>query len=122
MNDKCALSFASKFSEASYTDKVFIDNNTKEGLLLATMEEAGEFVAAYGKYQRTLGNGHITPVSNSDAEDNLKCELADLISTAILCAEKLDWLDEILDRHKKKSYMCYQRIIEKSNQTDKDIL
>lgn len=105
-----AVKYAIKFAEAHESDKSYIENNTEEGMLTACMEEAAEFVAAYGKYKRTLGVGPITPVSKEEALHNLKKELADMISTGILLGEKMGWLDDIIDIHKDKSKMCHDRI------------
>ena len=102
-----------KFASAHKSDESYIKNNTPEGMLTACMEEAGEFIAAYGKWKRTKGVGPITPVSEEEALLNLKKELADMVSTGILLGEKMGWLDDMLDIHKAKSEMCFNRIVEK---------
>ena len=110
-----ATRLAMKFAECHISDKSYVENNTPLGMMTACMEEAGEYIAAFGKYKRTLGEGPITPVSEEDALLNLKKELADVVSTGILLAEKMGWLDDILDIHKAKSQMCLDRIVEKQN-------
>lgn len=110
MTKENAIKYAIKFSEAHVSDDAYIENNDFKGLLTAFQEEMGECTAAIGKFKRTQGEGPITITSEEDARDNMIEELADVLSTGILLAQKMGWLDECLDRHIQKSIMCLDRI------------
>lgn len=108
-----AIQYAMKFSKSHESDKMYIDNNTVKGMLNALQEEMGECIAAIGKYKRTLGDGPITPVSKEDALQHVIEEVSDVLSTGILLAEKMEWIDECLNRHAEKSTLCMNRILDK---------
>lgn len=108
-----ATQYAMKFAKAHESDKVFIENNTFKGLLNQTQEEMGECIAAIGKYKRAIGEGPITPVPEDEALNNVIEELADAISIGLALADKMGWLDEMIDLHIKKSNMTMNRILDK---------
>lgn len=111
-----ATTYAMKFASAHESDELYIKENDFNGLLTAFQEEMGECIAAIGKYKRTQGEGPITLIPEDKAKDNMIEELADVLSTGILLAQKMGWIDECLERHTTKSKMCAERIRKKESQ------
>lgn len=118
MKSEEAIKYAKMFAECDETDQSYIDNNDIIGMMVACGEEAAECSAAIGKWIRTQGIGPITPMSEEEAIENVKEELADVVSTGILLMHKMGWIEECIKRHKKKSVMCDGRIKEKQGASE----
>lgn len=111
-----AITYAMHYAKAHKSDKVFIENNTFEGLLNQTQEEMGECIAAIGKYKRARGDGPITPVNKEEALTNVIEELADALSIGIMLAEKMGWIDKCIEIHLEKTEECCRRIENKEKE------